>query len=137
MIVGDREILSIFRDGSIWRADPVAEGLAGGRLALICGRPDLMGQMKLIPGGLGVQWQGDIVLTAEQLYGRGIKMPVSHRELDRLIKYYIMLTSDVCSEFDCSRQYVDKKVRDGTLQTLRDGATGRLYTASEVAKFRE
>lgn len=137
MVAGDREIFSIFRDGTIRRADPLAEGLAAGTLGRICGRPDLMRQMKMIPGGLGVQWQGDIVLTAEQLYKCGIKMPVSHDELDRLIKYYIMLTPDVCAELDCSRQYVDKKVRDGSLQVLRDGGSGRIYTASEVAKFRE
>ncbi len=137
MIVGDREILSIFRDGTIWRVDPLAEGLSTGSLARICERNDLMLQMRIVPGGLGVKWQGDIVLTAEQLYGRGTKLPVSHVELDRMIKYYIMLTPDVCSELDCSRQYIDKKVRDGSLQTLRDESSGRLYTASEVAKFRE
>jgi len=135
--IGDYEILSIFRDGSMWRVDPIVEGLADDRLSRICGRPDLMRQMKLIPGGLGVQWQGDIVLTAEQLYGKGKMLPIDHSEFDRLIKYYIMLTPDVCSELDCSRQYINRIVKDGSLQALRESDSVRIYTASEVARFRE
>ena len=137
MPVGISEILTIFRDGSIWRVDPLAEGLADERLSRICERADLIRQMRTIPGGLGVQWQGDIVLTAEQLYGRGQRLPIDHEELDRLVMYYIMLTPDVCRELNCSRQYVDRKVKEGTLQTLRDSGNGRLYTASEIAKFKE
>lgn len=137
MAVGAGEILTIFRDGSIWRVDPLGEGLADERLSRICERADLMRQMKTIPGGLGVQWQGDIVLTSEQLYGRGQRLPIDRGELDRLAMYYIMLTPDVCSELNCSRQYVDKKVKEGALQTLRDSRNGRLYTASEVARFKE
>ena len=135
--VGRGEILSMFRDGTIWRADPAAEGLADEKLRMILEDPRLRDQMTMIPGGLGVRWQHDIILTAEQLYGRGVRLPVTHDELDRLLKYYVMLTPDVCAELDCSRQYVDKKVKEKALNTLRESGNGRLYTAIDVARFRE
>lgn len=137
MLIGDKEILSIFRDGTIWRADLSAEGLTDERLQMILERPQLAKQMKLISGGLGVQWQPGVMLTAEQLYGRGVRLPFTHDELDRLLKYYVMLTPDVCGELGCSRQYVDKKVKEKSLTSLRDSGNTRLYAASDVARFRE
>ena len=137
MITGGRDILSIFRDGTIWRTDPVAEGIADERLRLTLEDPQRAEQMMMIPGGLGVQWQPEVMLTAEQLYGKGDRLPFTHDELDRLLKYYVMLTSDVCEELGCSRQYVDKKVRERSLATVRDRGNTRLYTASDVARFTE
>lgn len=135
--LGNWELLVIYNDGSIWRTD--AEELldANQRTRSILARPDKQKDAHIVPGGDGVEWSDGVFLTAGELRGRGIRLPLSEKELDAVIKSYVVDTSDICYELDCSRQYVSKLVRENGLEEFKATGGTRLFARSELDRLLE
>lgn len=135
--LGNWELLIIYNDGSIWRTD--AEELldANRRTRYILARPDKQKDARIVPGGDGVEWSDGVFLTAAELRGRGTKIPLSEEELEAVIKSYVVDTSDICCELDCSRQYVSKLVRENGLEEFKATGGSRLFARRELDRIRE
>ena len=128
--------LLVFRDGTVFRVD--LEDLFGSdtkiRSALLS--HTMKSDCQVMAGGVGLMIGGSVVITAEELYGKGEKLPLSAEELKTVAREYIMDTKDVCDELNCSRQYVSQLTKDNDLSVLKDGGA-RIYARSDVSKVTE
>ena len=90
-----------------------------------------------MPGGLGVQWDYGVFLTAEELRGQGKRLELNKEELDLLVKSYVVDTSEICYELGCSRQYVSKLVKENGLEEFKATNSSRLFTRSELDRLKD
>ncbi len=130
------DMLLTYRDGSVFRTDLKSLSDTDRNIASALSKPSLDNEYKVMPGGAGIEIAGTVVITAEELYGKGKRIPLTAGELKTIARAYIMDTKDVCDELNCSRQYVSQLTRDSSLSVLKDGGT-RIYARSDVAKINE
>ena len=126
------EFLLIYRDGTIRVTDIRDMMLADRRLSYLLHGSGTQADAEVLPGGVGLTWGEGLYILSEDLHGRGEKLPLTAEDLKRLVAAYVMDTSDVMRELDCSRQYVNQLVLEGKLEVLRQAGNTRLYPASEL-----
>lgn len=129
-------LLLVYRNGEIWRLDAEELLAHNMRTMNILYRPDKHRAAKKMPGGEGVEWSDGVFLTAAELYGKGQKLPLTKGELDALVKNYVVDTSEICYELDCTRQYVSKLVRENGLEEFK-ATSGRLFARSDVDRLKD
>ena len=130
------KMLLTFRDGSVYKTDLEALSWSDPHVTSALANPSMKKAYRLMAGGVGIMIGGAVVITAEELYGKGDRIPLTANELKTAAKAYIMDTKDVCDELHCSRQYVSQLTKDNSLSVLKDSGT-RLYARSDVSKITE
>ena len=95
----------------------------------------LFESVRVQPGGNGICWSDWLYISAPELYTEGTAIEISADEIGAIIEREIMDTYAVCSELGCTRQYVDKLVRDGQLPFLQRNGKSRLYYRSDVERL--
>ncbi len=91
--------------------------------------------VRLQPGGQGICWGENLWIAAEELCRNGESLPLTGRDLRLLIQGEVLDTAGVCSMLQCSRQYVDRLVREGTLRILNEKGKTRMYDRSDVERL--
>lgn len=135
--LGKWNMLLVFCDGTIWKVDLEARLRSERRLNILLSRPEVFHSVKLLPGGNGISWGEGLFVTAEKLYKEGVPIPLDKDELLQVVKAYILDTTDVCRELNCSRQYVNQLVQKNELACLKESGNNRLYARSEVERMKE
>lgn len=132
--LNEKDIMMVYRDGNVYRTD-LSRDLDSGQYDPsfdIISRRDY----EVMAGGVGLEFSGGRVLTAEELYGRGAKLAISSEELRIIAKEYIMDTREVCDELDCSRQYTNYITRASGVTLLKDGGV-HIYARSDIKRLME
>lgn len=131
------DMILIYADESIRRTD--AKKLLGRKrqTEYILARPDKHKDLHIMPGGAGVEWSDGVFLTADELYEEGTVLPLSRDELDAVVGSYIVDTSEICYELDCSRQYVSKLVREHGIEEFKAVGGTRLFTRAEADRLKD
>lgn len=133
----DWNLILIYGDKSIWRVD-TKPLLADNHLTKdILKRADKHSNAHLMTGGSGIEWASGVFLTAEELRGKGKRLPLNKEELDALIKSYVVDSADISNELGCSRQYVSKLVRENGLEEFKATSSSRLFTRSELDRIKD
>ena len=96
----------------------------------------LFDAVEVQPGGNGICWNDWLHMSAAELYDEGSTLAITADEIDNMIERELMDTQAVCEELNCSRQYIDKLVREGTLPTVRATGKSRLYHRSDVKRLK-
>lgn len=91
--------------------------------------------VRLQPGGQGICWGENLSIAAEELCRNGESLPLTGRDLRLLIQGEVLDTAGVCSMLQCSRQYVDRLVREGTLRILNERGKTRMYDRIDVERL--
>lgn len=76
----EQEMLLIFHDGSVRKADLKSELKKERRLQILLSRPELFHSVRLLPGGNGITWGEGLFLMAEKLYEKGKKLGIDKEE---------------------------------------------------------
>ncbi|MBQ9060953.1 MAG: helix-turn-helix domain-containing protein [Firmicutes bacterium] len=90
--------------------------------------------VRLQPGGQGICWGENFSIPAEKLRETGVPLPLKEKDL-RMMSSEVLDTAAVCRQLNCSRQYVDRLVKEGRLTVLQDSGRSRMYDRSEVERL--
>lgn len=131
------ELVLMFRDETIWRVDIGIDMEEDGMLGAYLAKPGVFSCAELLPGGTGVTWNGYVDIPAWALSGRGERLPLTCSEFKSMVKKFVMDTSEVCDELECSRQYVNQLVKESDLSVLKESNNARLYARSEIDRIRD
>ena len=134
--LGSWNMILTYRDGSVFRVDLYRLLDQDDKRQAILDDHLMKNEYKITAGGTGFMIGGSVIITSEELYGRGQKLPLSSSELRILAGSYVMDTRDVCNELNCSRQYIDELTKKKGLSVLKDGGT-HIYARSDVNKVTE
>lgn len=136
-ILNEHSVLLCFRDGTLWKTDLEKYLLKDPGFELLQRKPEYFQTMKMYVGGLGLYWFEDTFLSAEKLYGKGRKLPLTGKEFIQAVQSVILDTADVCRELECSRQYVGMMVKTNGLPVLKESGNNRLYARNDVERLKE
>ncbi len=141
-----KDLLIFWKDGQIRRVEidesltprmyPDGERMME-RLMIATKKPGILDSIAVLAGGTGISWGSGIYITTTALYGKGKRFPVDRMTLDKMMCEYMMSTSEVCRELDCSRQYVSHLTASHELPVLKEEGRVRLYARSNVERLRD
>ena len=134
--LGSWNMIFTYRDGSVFRVDMYKLLDQDDKRCTALDNPLMKNEYKITAGGTGLMIGGSVIITSEELYGHGQKLPLTGNELRILAGSYVMDTRDVCNELNCSRQYIDELTKKKGLSVLKDGGT-HIYARSDVNKVTE
>ena len=95
---------------------------------------ELFRSVSLQPGGHGICWEGSMSIPSGKLLDAGEALPLTEEDLRRMTSE-VLDTGGVCQRLNCSRQYVDRLVREGRLSLLPGSGKNRLYDRAEVERL--
>ena len=127
-------VLICFKSGLIKIVDLKRRIREDKRLMLLEKDERLFNGVKLQPGGNGICWNEWQFITAAELCKKGRQIDIAPGELRLIIDREEMDTAMVCKEMGCSRQYLDKLVKEGRLPAS-GGKGSRIYKRSDVEKL--
>ncbi len=134
-VLSEWNLLLTFCDGTIRRADISKDLEMDRKKRILLSRPDAFRAVRLLPGGNGVFWGEGMFMMAEDLYQKGVRIPLIADELRDVVKQYILDTADVCEELHCSRQYVNQLVQKNELAILKQSGNNRLFARGDVERM--
>ncbi|MBQ9014607.1 MAG: hypothetical protein IJ109_10880 [Firmicutes bacterium] len=94
----------------------------------------LFRSVRLQPGGQGICWGENLSIPSWRLLEEGTALPMTGKDL-RMFQAEAMDTAAVCQRLNCSRQYVDRLVKEGRLSVVRESGHSRLYDPADVDRL--
>ncbi len=132
MALEDYKALVFFKDGKSVTAD--IKRLCGNDRAygnILCNK-DIFQNVRVSPGGNGIEWGEERFLSAELVRKAGKPAALSHNDIVGFIKERLSDTAETANMINCSRQYVKQLVDQERLTPLRKGANFNLFLKSEI-----
>ncbi|MBR0400402.1 MAG: hypothetical protein IJH95_06285 [Mogibacterium sp.] len=118
------------------RSDAVMTAFADGSMK-IYEMEEAAGETEIFPGGFGLRTEKGGYIPAEKIYADGIEIPVTTDEFRTAAKTFLLDTSEVCRELDCSRQYLDQLVRKNELRAVKTSGHVRIYSLIDVLRLKD
>lgn len=95
---------------------------------------DLFRNVRVSPGGNGIEWGEERFLSAERLYPAGSKSPLHYSDLLSYVKKRVIDTTETAELLNCSRQYINQLTKNEKLLPLKSGSNNNLFLKSDPEK---
>ena len=127
-------ILVFFRDGVIRKCDLRKYIDARPQFSILKNRPDYFTRIQIQPGGYGIQWDENLMISDAELHSMGMLVPTKAEDFRAFASERIINTSEAAEILNCSRQYINELVKASKLQPLKSSEKNTLFLKSEVLK---
>ncbi|MDR0897318.1 MAG: DUF2442 domain-containing protein [Oscillospiraceae bacterium] len=125
-------LVVFFKNGAVKRCDTAFLREREPRFAAISRSASLFQAVSILPGGYGVGWGENISIANNELYDRGLDVPLSFDDFKAFVSQRIVNAAQAQALLGCSRQYINELERKGFLHPIREDARNTLYLKSEV-----
>ena len=110
MFAGDRRFANIFRDARLFQ------------------------NVKVSPGGNGIEWGEERFISAEILYHAGEKALINYNDLLTFVRKRVIDTTEAAGLLNCSRQYIGQLSSKGRIKPLKSGSNNSLFLKCDIEK---
>ena len=132
MALRDYKALVFFRDGMSRMID-IKKLCADNRLfGNILRSEEVFRNIRVSPGGNGIEWGEERFLAAEMLRQSGKTADVTYDDLLGFVRTRLTDTAETAKILNCSRQYVKQLGDQERLLPLREGGNSCIYVKSEI-----
>ena len=132
MALGDWKVLVFFRDG-LCRTIDVRKMCGDNRLfGNVLRSEAVFRQVRVSPGGNGIEWGEERFLAAEMLRNSGKKADISYEDIIGFVKMRLVDTAETAKLLNCSRQYVKQLGDQERLTPVREGGNSSIYMKGEI-----
>lgn len=130
----DRRVMVFFMDDTS-RVVNIGKICAGDRrFANIMKDPELFQNVKVSPGGNGVEWGEERFVSAEALCDSGENTLISYNELLTFVRKRVVDTTETAGLLNCSRQYIGQLSSKGKIKPLKCGSNNNLFLRCDIEK---
>ena len=108
----------------------------------LCGEDRLFGKIlsdeeifrnvRISPGGNGIEWGADRFIPAEKLKAVGKKSDICYDDLVGFVKDRLIDTAETARMLNCSRQYIKQLTDKQKLTPVRGGANSNIFMKSNI-----
>ncbi|MCR4787405.1 MAG: DUF2442 domain-containing protein [Lachnospiraceae bacterium] len=130
--LSDNRVLVFFKDGKAGRLDintKCGENRIFGNVLSSAGSFD---QVKVSPGGNGIEWDEDRFISAETLYKEVTQTDDDYDAYLRFTSLRLAETANVCDVMECTRQYVSRMVRENKIAPVYTGGQTRMFLKADI-----
>lgn len=132
MALREQRALVFFRDG-ISRVVDVKAICSENRLfGNVLREDEIFRNVRVSPGGNGIEWGEERFLSAELLRQSGKKTGFAYGDIIEFVKTRLMDTVETAGMLNCSRQYIKQLVDQERLVPVREGGNSSVFLKSEI-----
>ena len=95
---------------------------------------DLYHNIRVSPGGNGIEWGEERFLPAERLYTSGIESPLCYSDVLAFVKKRVIDTTETAELLNCSRQYINQLTKNEKISPLKNGSNNNLFLKADLEK---
>lgn len=127
-------LLVFFRDGTVKRCDLRTYFEERIPFHILLKRPDYFAYVQIQPGGYGVSWDVNLMISDSVLYSMGEPLPLTAADFRNFAASRVVNTMEAAEILDCSRQNVTELTKRGKLHPIKASDKNTLYLKSEILK---
>ena len=132
MPLKDNKVIVFYKNGESRTAD----------IKKICGEDRLFGKIlsdgdvfknvRVSPGGNGIEWGEERFISAETLKAHGKRSDICYGDLVGFIRERLVDTAETAGMLNCSRQYIKQLSDKHKLTPVREGANSNIFMKSSI-----
>lgn len=126
------QLLVFFRDGAVKKCDAEAMTAEFPGFASIMNNNALFQGVRIQTDGYGVMWGDHLTISDDDLYAKGVHVPVSMNDFLSFIKHRVLNSLEAQELLGCTRQNINDLVKRGSLHPIREDAKNKLFLRSEI-----
>lgn len=132
MALRDRRVLVFFRDGMSRIVDVKTICDESRIFGNVLGKDEIFRNVRVSPGGNGIEWGEERFLSSEQLRRSGKKADLAYEDVIGFVKTRLTDTAETAKMLNCSRQYVKQLGDQERLVPVRQGGNSSIFLKGEI-----
>ncbi len=88
--------------------------------------------VKLSPGGNGIEWSGTTIISAEDIYANSKWIDIAYADIINLSKNRVIDTGEAAALLGCTRQYINQLVNQKKLIPIKRISNNFLFLRSDI-----
>ena len=129
-----RTLLVFFRSGETKLCELTGILQSDRRFSPLLKNDAYFAAMDIQPGGYGISWDDELVITDSELYRIGQDIPLTQDDFASYVQMRIITTAEAADMLHCSKQNISDLIRRGKLHPVRETPKSRLFLKSEISK---
>ncbi len=130
----NNRLLVFFRDGSVKQCDLTAMFENDSSFGILLKQPAWFRNVRLQPGGHGIQWSDRLTVSDRALYAMGTSVPLTLEDFRSFVTERIVNAQEAAELLGCSRQYINELVKGGKLRPIKASEKSALFWKSDLLK---
>lgn len=98
----------------------------------VIGNSEIFNNVKVSPGGNGIEWGEERFISAERLRTSGKDAAIMYEDIIGFVKSRIIDTAETADMLNCSRQYINQLTEKERLVPVRKGPGSNIYLKGVV-----
>lgn len=136
LVLQDMQLLIFFRNGEIRKCFLKEYFEKNRKFRALLLYPALFEEVRVQAGGYGICWNEDTVISDEELYRMGEKIPLSAGDFYSFVDRNLVNSAEAAGILGCSRQNIEKMIDSGKLHPVKRLAKSTLLLRTEVEQWR-
>ena len=134
MALRDLKVLVFFKDSKSVIVD-IGKLCKENRLyGNILRNDELFQNVRVSPGGHGIEWGEEHFISSEILHREGKSTPVAYDDIIGFVRNRLVDTAETTKILNCSRQYIKQLSDKKRIVSVREGANSNLYLKSDIER---
>ncbi len=114
----NNRLLVFFLDGSVKQYDLTAMFENDSSFGILLKQPAWFRNVRLQPGGHGIQWSDRLTVSDRALYAMGTSVPLTLEDFRSFVTERIVNAQEAAELLGCSRQYITELVKGVKLRPI-------------------
>lgn len=98
----------------------------------ILSEKDIFSNVKMSPGGHGIEWGSSTSISAEELYEKCNEINISFEDIACFLNNRVIDTSEATKLLGCTRQYVNQLVNQNKIKPIKVGSNNNLFMRGDI-----
>ncbi len=128
-------LLVFFRDGTIKKCS-IKDFFFKNRVleTFLTINKDMFQLVKIQPGGYGICWEENMLVSDSELYDSGTEIPLSLLDFKEFVVHRVVNSAEAAELLDCSRQNINDLIKRNKLHPIKTSEKNTLFLKSEIMK---
>lgn len=132
--MNDHEVMVFFLNDYACTVDVEAIRKDNRLFSKVLSEPETFKNVRVSPGGNGIEWGEERFISAEELSLRGKSSELKYSDLLSFVSDRIVDTTETASILNCTRQYIGQLSSKGKLIPIKSGSNNNLYLKSDIER---
>ena len=104
------------------------------RFANVLRDTELFHNVRVSPGGNGIEWGEERFISAESLLHSGKDADIAYTDMLTFVEKRVVDTTDTAGLLNCTRQYIGQLSSKGKLRPFKSGSNNSLFLKNEIER---
>ena len=127
-------LLVFFKNGMVHKCNLNEYFKNTERFSILSRHPDYFVRVRLQPGGYGIEWDENLMISYRTIYSMGKRIPLTIDDFRSYAAERVINAAEAAEILNCSRQYINELVKNKKLHPVKSSGKNTMFMKSEVLK---